>query len=187
MHIITIAFYLWIVHLWKVKWFSDMECQKRETRLPSIANLREKFASYFNISRERVPRKSDFGKWHGLAERGPFPSWLGYNGWPGEKGELWANLWAALRLFRDLCAEERCIALNKFMARPRLWSMRSSWRAPRRVFRIEILRPSQLSSLLSIGWTGAPCAFTEASIARQDILSIYFLFVKSSFYPLANT
>ena len=90
-----------------------------------------------------------------------------------------ANLWAAPRLFRDLRAEERCIALNKFMARPRLWSTRSSWRAPRRVFRIEILFPS-FSCLLSFPLDAAPpCAFSQKRRSRQNILSIYFPLVKS--------
>lgn len=153
----------------------NIECQRR--KLLNIKSRRKKFASYFNISRKRVSRKSDFEKRHGLAERGPFPSWLGYNGWPGEKARAVANLWAALRLFRDLRAEERCIALNKFMARSRLWSTRSSWRAPRRVFRIEILLPSQLSSLFCLRTRRA---LSRKRRSRQDILSIYFLFVKSS-------
>lgn len=70
-----------------------------------------------------------------------------------------------------LTREERCIALNKFMARPRLWSTRSSWRAPRRVFRIEILLPSQLSSLFSFGWSGA--MRFHASIAAGYPLNLF--------------
>lgn len=150
----------------------DFEYQRRERKLSSRRVI---FASYFNICRNRVPRKSDFERWHGLAEHGPFPSRPGYNGWPGEKARATANLWAALRLFRDLRAEERCIALNKFMARPRLWSTRSSWRAPRRVFRIEILLPSQLSSLFCLRMEPCTVRFHE-SVDHGRIFSQFIFF-----------
>lgn len=86
---------------------------------------------------------------------------LEYNGWLGWErlvpvAEV-ANLWAAPRLFRDLRAEEKCIALNKFMARPRLWSTRSSWRAPRRVSRIEILLSSS-TAVVSLSPQHGNCA-----------------------------
>lgn len=123
--------------------------------------------------------------------KSPYLSRLEYNGWPGWERRApvakVANLWAAPRLFRDLRAEEKCIALNKFMARPRLWSTRSSWRAPRRVSPNRnsplVLQPSSLSSPSD---EAAPYAFTEKRRSRLDTLPIYFLFVKNSPRPRVN-
>lgn len=103
---------------------------------------------------------------------------LEYNGWPGWERRApvakVANLWAAPRLFRDLRAEEKCIALNKFMARPRLWSTRSSWRAPRRVSPNRnsplVLQPT---SLLSLGRSGAVHFHGEASIAAGYLPNLF--------------
>lgn len=112
---------------------------------------------------------------------------LEYNGWPGWERRVpvaeVANLWAAPRLFRDLRAEEKCIALNKFMARPRLWSTRSSWRAPRRVSRIEILFSSFRAVVSLFPRTERRRTLLQKRRSRLDTSSIYFLFVKSSLRP----
>lgn len=111
---------------------------------------------------------------------GPFLSRPEYNGWPEQERRVpvaeVANLWAAPRLFRDLRAEEKCIALNKFMARPRLWSTRSSGELPGE------FPESQFSSRplsLSLSFLGQSGALRKRR-SRLDTLSIYFLFVQNS-------